>query len=669
LNTPSFLVVVWAAFQLAWTIMVTSRLVFVYGPDRFVRAASIHPKPVGAGLVSAFGFLAVPAVVVLFLGTAELSPVQRFLGVIGGLLLALGVLALTASLHVSIEDPGNSADLIFPSFGFLTNTAQPKSAFWKKVGSYLGRILPHDLKPGILDTTGPVPRLRSGHEMATIALSIFLLVYGLVGVVFSPAWSNPLNQPAALFFLLLLLTILTWLFSGAAFFLDRTRLPVFTTLLAVSLLTGVIGTDHKFVTSEKTSAESKITPSAVVEEWKNARSKGHKTALVVATAGGGIRAAAWTAEVMTRLVEKGCTAASDSLVLVSSVSGGSVGSMFVVAPYFGKGEYPSSDADLRAVRFNAKRSSLAAVGWGLAYPDLARTVPVLGSGVPETFDRGWSLENTWATGWREKKLPSPTMRSWREDTRHGLRPAVIFNGTASESGERFLVTSTEASFHGAKEFFDLFPTMDLDVPTAARLSATFPYASPLARASNGPVRNAYHVGDGGYYDNSGLLSAVEWLSEARGNLQGYEVLLILIDARPGRGKDGSSWSWQRQLVGPIQTLVSVRSSSQQVRESIELTMAVEYLESSLPETKDADAKQVDGKETRPPALKVFPEPFLFESATDPNPPLSWHLTDSQKQEIGLAWRSEENQESWAKVRGKLGCTDDPEILKKAQEEE
>ena len=664
LDRVSFGVVVWAAFQLAWTIMVTSRLVFVYGPDRFVRAASIHPKPVGAGLVSAFGFLAVPSVVILFIGTAELSAAERVLAAIAGLVLAIGVLILTASLHFSIEDPGNSADLIYPSFGFLTKTAQPKSAFWKKVASYLDRVLPDDLKSGILDATGAAPRLRSGHEMATIALGLFLLIYGLLGVGFSPAWATPESQPAALFFLLLLLTVLTWLFSGASFFLDRTRLPVFTTLLAISLLTGTIGTDHKFALVEKNSTEGKISPSTVIKEWKRARSKGRKTALVVATAGGGIRAAAWTEEVMTRLEEEGCQAVSDSLVLVSSVSGGSVGSMFVVGPYAG-GEYPSTDADLKAVRFNAKRSSLSAVGWGLAYPDVARTVPFFGSVlVPETVDRGWSLENAWATGWREKKLETPTMKQWREDVRQGLRPAVVFNGTASESGERFLVASSDASFHGAREFFHLFPTDDLRVSTAARLSATFPYASPLARASAGPVKNGYHVGDGGYYDNSGLLSAVEWLSDARDDLEGYEVLLILIDARPSRAKDGSSWSWQRQLVGPIQTLLQVRTSSQQVRESVELTMALEYLRTRASETKDGDTQ-----ESETASLEVIPEPFLFWSPVDPDPPLSWHLTPRQKKEIGRAWASEDNRKSWSDVRSKLGCSVDVEVLKRAQEEE
>jgi hypothetical protein len=60
---------------------------------------------------------------------------------------------------------------------------------------------------------------------------------------------------------------------------------------------------------------------------------------------------------MTRLDEN-CKAASNSLLLVSSVSGGSVGSMFVVGPYSGKGNYPSTTKDLAAIRYNAMRCGL-----------------------------------------------------------------------------------------------------------------------------------------------------------------------------------------------------------------------------------------------------------------------------------------------------------------------
>jgi hypothetical protein len=146
----------------------------------------------------------------------------------------------------------------------------------------------------------------------------------------------------------------------------------------------------------------------------------------------------------------------------------------------------------------------------------------------------------------------------------------------------------------------------------------------------------------------------------RENLQGYEVLLILIDARPGRGKDGSAWSWQRQLAGPIQTLLNVRSSSQQVRESVELTMALEYLKSPTPDGNAEDANHAS-------PLKVIPERFLFGSPTDPDPPLSWHLTSPQKKEIGGAWASVDNQASWRRVRQALGCSVNMEILKNAQQ--
>ena len=646
----SFVFIAWAAFQLAWTVMVTSRLVLVYGPDRFARA-TFQPGRVTAKIVAAFGLLGVPLVVVLFIGSDRPYGLGKAVAALLGLVLAIGVLVLTASLHFAIEDPeGHTAESIFPSFGFLQKKATPRSRFWTVIGSWLARRLPQDLLPGILDGE----RLRSGHEMAMVAVAVFVSIYTALGLRFSPAWTTPERQPAALFFLLVLLTIFTWLLSGAAFFIDRTRLPVFTTLLAVSLLTGTIGTDHKYgIEKSEVGDLGPLSPAKVIEAWKGKRGKNTQTMLVVATAGGGIRAGAWTGEVMTRL-QQDCKMASESLLLVSSVSGGSMGSMFVVAPYTGNGAYPTNDVELKEVRFNTKRSSLSAVGWGLAYPDLFRTMPLFGAGVPEKFDRGWSLENSWSTVWRDAHLPTPRLARWRQDVYDGVRPAVIFNATASDSGERFLIASTDAPFEGARQFSQLFPGEDMDVSTAARLSATFPYASPLARASEGLVKNAYHVGDGGYYDNSGLLSAVEWLSAAGDELKKYQVLLIVIDAKPGSAKFGSKWSWQRQLVGPVGTLLNVRSSSQQVRESIELKMARKYLADLDPNGK----LNLD---------RVIPEPFLFWSESEP--PLSWHLTKQQRKEIGGAWADDANQKSWREVRTKLHCGCDPEILKNAMKTE
>jgi hypothetical protein len=625
---------VWAAFQLAWTIMATCRLVLVYGPDRFGRAQRIQVQPVRSRIVASFGLLAVPLVATVCWGTEQLGWISKTAAVVVGLAAALFVLAMTAALHFAIEgERGSTANAVFPSFGFLdaSGLRVRKSSFWTMVDSRLSKW-PPDLTAGIVKDG----RLRSGHEMATIALGVLLLLYVLTGVAFSPLWTSPERQPAALFFLLFLLTVLTWLLSGAAFFLDRFRLPVFTTLLFISLLTGFFRTDHQFaITKRGANADERLTPEQVVWSWAHEPRIGRgKTVTIVATAGGGIRASAWTAEVMTRLQENCGQNFSSSIVLMSSVSGGSVGAMFVMAPYSPtNGAYPTDSAELEAIRFNSSRSSLSAVGWGLSYPDLARTMPVFGSLlVPQTLDRGWALENAWLAGWKER----PKMSDWRQDVGHGRRPAVIFNATASENGERFLIASTETNGDSTVRFFDAFPGWDVPVVTAARLSATFPYASPLARPSDGPESNRFHVADGGYYDNSGVLSAVEWLREAKDALHDYTVLLIVIDAEPGPNKDGKSWSWQHQLVGPIETVLHVRTSSQALRDRLERDMAMDYL------------KLVKGAEG-----EVTSATFLYSS--DLPVPLSWHLTKAQRDTIPKAWSNPRNNPSRSAVYRQLGC--------------
>jgi hypothetical protein len=631
----SYSLISWAALQLAWTIMVTCRLVLAYGPERFGRAERIDLQSPGLQTVSVFAVLAVPSIAALWCGTSKLGTIEKMLGTAAGALLAVIVLMVTAALHFAIEEgPGTTADTVFPSFGFLSHPKinATQSDFWRRVDTLLCK-LPEDWRVGIVKNGS----LRSGHEMAMIAVAILLVSYGLAGIAFSPAWTSPEQQPAALFFLLFLITLLTWMLSGAAFFLDRFRLPVFATLLVVSLLTGVVRTDHEFDIKQREGERAGDLPAArVVEEWRRGlRRNGNDTVTVVATAGGGIRAAAWTAEVLTGLEQDCGEKLSSSMLLVSSVSGGSVGAMFAVAPYSSDdGSFANDEKKLNEIRFNAVRSSLSAVGWGMLYPDLARTTPLLGIAVSETFDRGWSLENAWATGWKGSLGGTPWMQNWRLDVARGRRPAVIFNATAAESGQRFLIGSTEVSGVGAVQFFKEFGNWDIRVPTAARLSATFPYVTPEARPSKGPNTKRYHVADGGFYDNSGLLSAIEWLEDAKKELAPFKILLIVIDARPGTPNRPTSWSWQKQSIGPLETLLNVRTSSQEIRDDFELQMAIDNL----------DAKDVRIER----AAK-----FLYES--DLPLPLSWHLTDEQLNSIHEQW-TRHQQDAKQIVYKKLGCT-------------
>jgi hypothetical protein len=643
----SLMFVAWAAFQFAWTIMVTFRLVLVYGPERFTTAGSTNVRMADARIVMLFAFLAVPFLTTTCLATLDMRAAGKIVAIVLGLVAAVLGLYLTAKLHFAIEDStGDTADKIFPTFGSLKHRgARDRSTTWSFVDSLLEKLPPY-LQAGIVRDK----HLRSGHEMACLSLALLGVVYVVLGFAYRPDLVRPEKEPAALFYLLFLLMALTWLLSGAAFFLDRLRLPVFTSVLLFSVLTGLGGTDHQFkVTRQRTG--NRLPPDAVVNAWANhyklQNASDPKVAIIVATAGGGIRASAWTAEVLAGLQEDCGPEFGSSLLLVSSVSGGSVGSMFALAAYDPLDRsFPAKDTDLKQVRFDAGRSSLASVGWGLLYPDVARTVPFLGAFFsPEDIDRGWALESAWTSGWKNP----PNMSDWRADTARGTRPAVIFNATAAESGQRFIVASTDIvpGKDEAIRFFRDYPGLDLPVVTAARLSASFPYVSPEDRASEGPEKLRYHVGDGGYYDNSGILSALEWLAESRATFSDYKVIFVLIDSAPGANKDAQSWSWQRQLIGPVGTLLSMRSNSQTTRDAFELKQAP------------------DGIGDRPPVSFLYttkesicsPAPSAYLQP-DESDPLSWHLNKVQACYVEKAWDTADVVENRRSVCRALGISEE-----------
>lgn len=640
LGFKSFVCVVWVALQLTWTVMITSRMIFVYGADRYEAIEALDNSRTQLAVASGvpgddrlswpamicFGALALPTIVMAIADTSNVHWWEKILGSFLGAGLSLLVLWLTANIHAWIEGaPGRTVAQVYPHFGVLEPAPDPRSRFGRFLDSVADRVLPDSMIAGILDSNG---RLRSGHQLALTLVLVLIVMYAAFGVLFSP--SSSISSPAAIFFLLFLFTLLTWIFSGLAFFLDVLRLPVLTCCLLVSLALGSIGTDH-IITGEN-SGEIPPAASEVVKAWQSNRRKADDAPIiVVATAGGGIRASAWTAEVLTRLAldcqhtDRGDSFAS-SLLLVSSVSGGSEGAMYVLGSYDDSGNLPipeniPDDQKLKDVRDDSSETALSAIGWGVLYPDLLRTVPVIGwiSGAlsNRTLDRGWALQNQWIKTWKNHPWSTePLMSKWIEDTRQGRRPAVLFNITAAETGQRVVVGSTGLLRDGefastAVQFAHKYPRLDIPVATAARLSASFSWVSPMPSTQTDHL----HFADGGYFDNSGLLSVGDWLLAARNEIYGHPVYLIVIDANDTEPSAPGVWSWQRQLIGPITTLNSVRSNSQQSRSQFELPLLINYLDQR--------------------GIRLSPYRFFYPK--DRLAPLSWHLTPVQQHSIGQAW--------------------------------
>ena len=120
---------------------------------------------------------------------------------------------------------------------------------------------------------------------------------------------------------------------------------------------------------------------------------GAQTVIVVATEGGGVRAAYWTAMVLSSLQDRSSDFASH-LYAISSVSGGSVGAaIFETLLANVDGELGAGSMQARA-REILSADGLSPLAGRALYPDLLqRLVPARFS----VFDRGNALEMAWAS--------------------------------------------------------------------------------------------------------------------------------------------------------------------------------------------------------------------------------------------------------------------------------
>jgi hypothetical protein len=249
--------------------------------------------------------------------------------------------------------------------------------------------------------------------------------------------------------------------------------------------------------------------------------------LIVATAGGGIRAAYWTATVLEQLVGDFETAGGSVrpyLFAISGVSGGSVGAAAFEAALTKRDEYQceaSKEGDKgcpRATDF-LKEDFLAPALASLVFQDAPSSFfPDFGLG-----DRGTALERSFEHAsndllarpflnlfpYKEVAIanggPAPT---WR--------PILLLNATHEETGNRIITGHVLIERNVFVDSLDALQMLGKDVraSTAAHNSARFPYVSPAGNLGS----DGGSVIDGGYFENFGALSALELAHAAMATL-------------------------------------------------------------------------------------------------------------------------------------------------------
>ncbi len=612
----------------ALVVMATRRAVLLCGPQRFGIPWRPPRRKVTVWTFAAHLLLAAPIVVTatrmsasdgaLGLGTAV---VHALVGAAVGTALILAASAMHAAIterDQPLPDLGHpSTEALFrplhrsrvPDLG-LGAVALRRLTAWAR--PFLG--------PGYLDDKG---RFLPPHAYATVVFAIFAVLYVGAYVVGHPERQQ---EVPALVFVLILATFVTVVLAGVSFFLDRHHLPTLLPIVAwIVILAFVSSSDHYFALRRAAAPLELPTP------YEIARTR-ERLLTVVAVDGGGIQAAGWGATVLTGIQAR-WPQFNRSARFVSSVSGGSVGTMYYLSSL--RPDRPPLPAELEAAVMAATSGSLSEVGWGLAFPDLWRTI------VPIVFyrfekDRGWAMEQAWR---RHLSSPSDTLADWAAGVRAGWRPSMALNATGVESGQRFAF----ATFAPPKEWnietvANRYPGYDIEIPTAARLSATFPYVTPIAAAGPAPGVQAWHYADGGYYDNTGMGIAMRWLDAAmagrENEFENTAVAFIRIRSSPLPAAPAPrERAWSYESIGPIKTLLSVRTAGQRERAETEL----DFLQRLWCR--------------RGVAIRSFEFAFDLPVPGSPgrmkNPPLSWQLTPGEVRDLHDAWETPANKQQLA----------------------
>jgi hypothetical protein len=258
-----------------------------------------------------------------------------------------------------------------------------------------------------------------------------------------------------------------------------------------------------------------------------------KRVFLVASEGGGIRSAYWTARVLAELHDRGDSLHFDQrTVVLSGVSGGAIGEA-VYRACLHQDRSGRHVLDCVKTRF-AHLDALSPLIGGLMFEDVfARILPLDGMSICEQpgcgfLSRALGFEREWMRQF--PALAEPIAR-WREG-----EPELMLNSTEVESGNRVVFSTLRLPPHDTPASVDAVRRLggQVSLIAAGHAAARFPFTNPLAELRPGRgVRDAGqlvgHLADGGYHDNSGAESLADVWRVLRAKMpSGWHAQLVLI---------------------------------------------------------------------------------------------------------------------------------------------
>jgi len=453
---------------------------------------------------------------------------------------------------------------------------------------------------------------------------------------------------------------------------DRTRIPVLSILLAWILMLSWTGWDDHHGVATRPAKVVAPQVSRALTTWLAAPAAEPQPSdppiFVVAAEGGGIRAAVMTAKVLDELRWR-YPGFPDHVFALVGVSGGSVGvSAFATALHQDAPPIPVTGPDpVAPVNWQASLQSdlLSPAVFSLLGGDLwSRLVPQPIVDLSR-HDRASALENAWAQNWLSA-TKTDISELWFQDLAPGAYrrvPALVLLTTSTRTGRRMAVS--HLSFKSAKTacptnnsvqtLADVNKNIDVPLKTAAFMSARFPIISPAARVT-GTIGVEHYV-DGGYFENSGLSTALDLVDAIRCTKPDANIVIIRIENSEAKAaSDRPQTARFFDIMGPVAALYATGDAHGEAAGlELERRLAAARI-AAVSNCKDDGKGKSRGKREAP-KNKCRESPSLnqvrFRLAPPPlrsfPVPLSWFISAAVRAEIARQLLLPDNQQAFDDV--------------------
>jgi hypothetical protein len=384
----------------------------------------------------------------------------------------------------------------------------------------------------------------------------------------------------------------------------------------------------------------------VLNRWK-ARQKTAKPVLyIINTSGGGTRSAAFTMNALQKLDSLFKGQLMQQTLLINGASGGMLGAAYFRELYYQKSkgaainlQDPKYVDDISKDLLNPLFSSFIA-------RDMMGPVQKFEvNGYQYAKDRGYAFEQKLQEN--THGALSKALRDYVDPEDQAIIPTMFFNSVISRDGRKMMISTHPVRFlmRPAKDsgfltsfdpdaidfhsFFSRQDAMSINVLSALRMNATFPYILPTVWLPTEPVID---VMDTGLRDNFGQEASLRLISVFKDWLKENTSKVVFLQIR-----DRSLGDWDKPFEG--NNLISLVTEPFLTLQHNWYKIQDYYQHDEL-----AYMSQAYGPEFRHLCFQYVPAKKEAPAS------LSFHLTAAEKRDIGLAMDNSANREEMEKLK-------------------